>query len=291
MNAIGFTIRRVARSFGLKNEMNRRMAITRELQLLAEAEELLGHVAWRDSENIQEAAEGYYQIRDLEAEAIGLRKEIRGLETENNTLLAEQEDLEGSLERQIAQLSDAKFEAMQRTIAWMNEIENLKIDSEITRKKYSGMKLRLKSHTDSGAGQEEIDAARNNLIQLKEEFALETKEIVNRQTLVEETDAEISSLEDQIAETRESARARITTLMNTVGKSSNLVARYGAKLGSIEKNITDLSFEMGNFLSNNVNNPTPEVREVIRKHRTLISKIVSLKSSIRFNRILAGQSV
>ena len=57
MNAIGFAIRRVARSFGLKNEMNRRLAITRELQLLAEAEAILGQVAWADSENIQEIAE------------------------------------------------------------------------------------------------------------------------------------------------------------------------------------------------------------------------------------------
>lgn len=290
MNAIGFTIRRVARSFGIKNEMNRRMAITRELQLLAEAEGLLGRIAWRDSENIQEIAEEFYQISDLEAEAKTLRKEIRELEKENDRLLDEQEELESSLERQISALTSAKSKAMQRTIAWMNEIENLKIDAEITRKKYSGMKLRLKSLIGAEGAEEDLETSRNNLIRLKEEYAAETQEIVGKQNRVKETEEEITDLEDRIAATREDARARITTLMNEVGKSSNLVARYGAKLGSIEKTITDLTYGVGSFLSNNADNPTPEIRKVIHKHRSLVSKLSTLKSSIRFNRILAGQA-
>ena len=290
MNAIGFAIRRVARSFGLKNEMNRRLAITRELQLLAEAEAILGQVAWADSENIQEIAEEFYQVRDYEIEAGELRKEIRNLERENDRLLTEQEGLENALEKQISALTKSKAKEMQQSIALMNEIENLKIDAEITRKKYSGMKLRLKSLIESGAPDHELDEVRQNLTQLKEDYAVETKEIVEKQDGVHAAELEITRLEDEVISTREAARARITTLMNEVGKSSNLVARYGAKLGAIEKAIGDLTFSVGSFLSNNTDNPTPEIKEVIHKHRGIVSKIVSLKSSIRFNRILAGQA-
>ena len=172
----------------------------------------------------------------------------------------------------------------------MNEIENLKIDAEITRKKYSGMKLRLKSLRDEEASGEDIENARQNLLRLKDEYAAETKEIVGKQNAVQDAEEEIVELEDKIAETREHARTRITTLMNEVGKSSNLVARYGAKLGSIEKTIGDLTFGVGSFLSNNSDNPTPEIKQVIHKHRSLVSKLTALKSSIRFNRILAGQT-
>ena len=78
--------------------------------------------------------------------------------------------------------------------------------------------------------------------------------------------------------------------MNEVGKSGNLVARYGAKLGSIEKHIGDLAHNVGRFLSRNADNPTPEIKSVIHKHRGLISRLNSLKASIRFNRILSGQT-
>jgi chromosome segregation ATPase len=289
MNAIGFAIRRIARSFGIKNEMNRRMSITRELQFLAEAEAILGRMSWVDSENIQEIAEEFYQIREQEADAKELRKEIRQLERENNTLLAEQEALEGDLEKQINQLTSGKTTEMQRTIALMNEIENLKIDAEITRKKYSGMKLRLKSMIDSGAPDEELEVVRKNLVQLKGEYAAETKQVVDKQADVLHSESEITHLENRVSDLREDARSRISSLMNDVGKSSNLVARYGAKLGGIEKSIGDMTYSVGSFLSSNVDNPTPEIKEVIHKHRSMISKVNALKSSIHFNRILTGQ--
>ncbi|MFT4551071.1 MAG: DNA repair exonuclease SbcCD ATPase subunit [Verrucomicrobiales bacterium] len=290
MNAIGFAIRRVARSFGIKNEMNRRMAITRELQLLAEAEAILGRIACTDSENIEEIAEEFYQVRDLEAEAVELRKEIRHLEIENDRLLVQQEKLEENLENQIGELTRGKSGQMQRTIALMNEIENLKLDAEITRKKYSGMKLRLKSLIDSDAPEEELELARQNLIRLKAEYSAETKQIVGKQADVRNTEQAITDLENKVTNLREDARARITSLMNDVGKSSNLVARYGAKLGSIEKNIGDLTYSVGSFLSNNSDNPTAEIKTVIHKHRAIISRLNSLKASINFNRILSGQA-
>lgn len=289
MNAIGFAIRRVARSFGLKHEMNRRLALTRELQLLAEVESILGRAAWVDSENIQEIAEEFYQIRDYEVEAKELRLEIRKLDHENDKLLGEQEKLEGVVEDQIAELSAGKGSAMQRSIALMNEIENLKLDAEITRKKYSGMKLRLKSLIESGAPEEDLESARQSLTKLKEEYSAETKQIVDKQAEVHDTEVAITALEEQVSERRERARERITSLMNDVGKSSNLVARYGAKLGAIEQEIGDLTFSVGSFLSNNIDNPTPEIKSVIRKHRNIISKIEALKASVRYNRILSGQ--
>ena len=291
MNGIEFAIRRVARSFGLKFEMGRRMAITRELQLLAEAESILGRVAWPDVENIQEIAEEFYQIRDYEGEIKGLRREIRTLERENDNLLGEQERLEEDLENQISNLVGVKSEQMQNSIASLNEIENLKMDAEITRKKYSGVKLRLKSLTEGGAPEEELEEVRQSLVQLKEEYSSDTKLIVDKQEMVQAAERQVTGIEDQVTELRSSAKERITQLMNENGKSANLVARYGAKLGGIEKEISDLSFSIGSFLSNNSDNPTPEIKQVVRKHRGIIGKIESLKKSINYNRILSGQEI
>jgi len=289
MNAIGYAIRRVARSIGIKSEMNRRRAITREMQLLAEAESTLGRAAWSDSENIEEIAEEFYQIRHLKAEAMKVKNEIRALEKENNRLLSEQEQLEAVLEGKIATITAAKSKEMQRTVALMREVENLRIDAEITHKKYSGVRLRLKSLLDAQAPADALEPVRVNLAQLKQEYAHETKQIVDRQEDLKVSDAEIFRLENLIADTREGARSRLSTLMGEVGRSSNLLARHSAKLGSIEKAIGDLSFTVGSYLSSHSDDPTPEIKQVISKHRDLVSKITSLKSSIRFNRILSGQ--
>ncbi len=289
MNAIGYAIRRVARSIGIKSEMNRRRAITREMQLLAEAESILGRAAWSDSENIAEIAEEFYQIRHLKAEAMKVKNEIRALKKENNRLLSEQEKLEAVLEGKIATLSAAKSKEMQRTVALMREVENLRIDAEITHKKYSGARLRLKSLLDAQAPADALEPVRGNLAQLKQEYAHETKQIVDRQEDLKVSDAEIFRLENLIADTREGARSKLSALMGEVGRSSNLLARHSAKLGSIEKAIGDLCFTVGSYLSSHSDHPTPEIKQVISKHRDLVSKLTSLKSSIRFNRILSGQ--
>lgn len=289
MNAIGYAIRRVARSIGIKSEMNRRRAITREMQLLAEAESTLGRAAWSDSENIPELAEEFYQIRHLKAEAMKLKNELRALEEENRRLLSEQEKLEAVLEGKIAKVTAAKSKEMQRTVALMREVENLRIDAEITHKKYSGVRLRLKSLLDAQAPADALEPVRVNLAQLKQEYAHETSQIIDRQEDLKVSDAEIFRLENLIADTREGARSKLSTLMGEVGRSSNLLARHSAKLGSIEKAIGDLSFAVGSYLSSRSDDPTPEIKQVISKHRDLVSKLTSLKSSIRFNRILSGQ--
>ncbi|MGI9240273.1 MAG: hypothetical protein ACR2RV_05700 [Verrucomicrobiales bacterium] len=289
MNALGFTIRRIARSFGIKNEMNRRMAVTREMQLLAEAESSLGRAAWSDAENIEEVTEEFYQIRSLKDEVTTIKEEIRSFERENQRLRARQEDLELKLDGKIDDLIASKSKEMQRTVALIKEVEHLRTDAEMTRKKYSGVRLRLRSLLESNAPEKELAAERNSLTRLKQEYASETKQILEQQAEVKRSDAEIVRLEDQIASTRASARAEISTIMGEVGRSSNLLARYTAKLGAIEKSIADLTFSIGTYLSQNSDNPTPEIQQVINKHRSIISRLSALKSSIRFNRILSGQ--
>jgi len=291
MNTLGFVIRRIARSFGIKNELNRRMAITREMQFLAEAEAILGRAAWKDSENIQEVAEEYYQVQQLESQSEKLRVEIAKLEVENERLLIQQENLESSLENRINTLTQEKSTTMQKAIALLNDIENLKIDAEITRKKYSGMKMRLKSFVETGADPEEIEEVTAKLAQLKEEYGDETNLMIEKQVGVRSCEAKVAELEKRVAATREEARQKITALMNEVGRSSNLVARCGAKLGAVEKKISDLTFEVGTFLSNNADNPTPEIKRVVQKHRGIVSRLNTLKTSIRYNRILSGQQV
>ena len=92
MNALSYTVLRLARSVGVNNRHMHLRAARNESTLLSEAEDLLGHMAWEDVEEVVDLAEEYWSIVELEGQKGELYDEIRTLEEENRKLSDEHED-------------------------------------------------------------------------------------------------------------------------------------------------------------------------------------------------------
>ncbi len=85
MNAIGFFLGRFAWQLGLRRERARWNAVTRETQQLAEAQDLLGKLAWPATESIERLSGDYWQLTDLQTQQQQLRAQSDQLTTENET--------------------------------------------------------------------------------------------------------------------------------------------------------------------------------------------------------------
>ena len=83
MNAIGFFTRRLLWQFGLKQERHRWSAVTRETQFLAEAQDLLGKLAWPQCDKIDDLSGEYWQILDLDKRQQEMRDQSETLTSEN----------------------------------------------------------------------------------------------------------------------------------------------------------------------------------------------------------------
>ncbi len=289
MNTFSYIVLRIARSFGIKGDRDRLLAARRESTLLSEAENLLGQMAWNDAEEIDELSEEYWKIKELQAQDVKFAAEIKGLESENERLMIEHDRLEEKLEDEIAVLADQKAEKMQEALSLMHQAEERKSDAELTKKKFTGMKTKYKVFVDSGESQEQLSEIMNTLHELKEQYAKEKKEIAGITDEIHRLEEEANGIEDEIGEVRERARERLTAMMAEVGKSSNLVARHSAKIGAISRAKKDLMYQVGAFLSVNAESPSPEIRRALRKHRQMLSKIATLRRSIRYNKILSGR--
>lgn len=292
MNSVSYAVLRIARSFGYGNRHGHLRAAQRENTFVSEAEGILGHMAWQDMEHIEDLAEEYWQIVEINAHQEKLRNEILALESENRNLSKDHDRLEANLDVRVQGLIDKKSEKMQAALSSMHELETLRDKSEFTRKRYNGLKTKYKVQTDQGVSSEELEVVRRELEELKQRHDEETHLIEEKTKLIHEFESKALNIDDQISKVRQEAKGRITAMMTEVGKSSNFVAKHSAMIGSLERQKNELTLKIGQYISSFAQDKRsasiPKYRAILNKHGKILSKIQSLQKSIKYHRLLGG---
>ncbi len=289
MNTFGYIVRRLARTFGYKNEQERLVTARREGLLLNEAEYLLGQFAWKDAENIEELADEYWKILEVDGQLANLQTEIRGLENENERLASIHKGLEDEIAGDIATLVAEKTQKMQDSIALMHKAQNRRAGAEATRKKFDGLKTKHKVLSGQGGTRQELDAIAIAMRELKSVYNDDRQRLADITAKIREAEAAATAVEQRIVARREESRQKLAAMMSELGKSSNVVAQHSARIGALERTRRDLVFAVGTFLSRNSQSKDPSIRAVVRKHRGIVAKISVLQQSINYNRILSGR--
>jgi chromosome segregation ATPase len=289
MNTFGYIVRRLARTFGYKNEQERLVNARREGMLLNEAEYLLGQFAWKDVEHIEELADEYWKILEVDGQLAKLQTEIRGLENENERLAALHKGLEEEIAGDIMALTSEKTRKMQGSIALMHEAQDCRAGAEATRKKFDGLKTKHKVLSEKGGTSEELDGIALAMRELKSVYNEDRKRLADITSRIREAEAAAVAVEKKIVARREESRQKLAAMMSELGKSSNVVAQHSARIGALERTRRDLVFAVGTYLSRNSQSKDPIIRPVVRKHRGIVAKISVLQQSINYNRILSGR--
>ena len=289
MNTFGYIVRRLARSFGFRNERERMVVARREAQLLSEAENILGQMAWEHTENIEELSNEYWQIKEISAKQITLSEEITLYEAENRRLQEEHDKLEAQIESQIEAMNQRKAEKMKEAMQLMHQAEEKRHRAELTTKKFSGTKTKYKVLSQQGGEKSQLDEVLQSLQKLKEIYAGQKAEIQANSAEIQQKEQEAAEILEEINQCRSKAREQLTAMITEVGKSSNLVAKRSAELGSLSRTKKQLIYDVGTFLSINSESKNPEIRKVLNRAKGLISKIKTLRRSIAFNNLLSGR--
>ena len=78
--------------------------------------------------------------------------------------------------------------------------------------------------------------------------------------------------------------------MLEIGRRSKQIAEISARLGSFESQKNEFSFQIGQYLSSQIDNPDPAVRKVLSRFGPLVGRIRYLKRSIQYNQRLARRA-
>jgi chromosome segregation ATPase len=291
MNAIGFFMRRLAWQFGIKQERNRWSAVTRETQLLAEAQDLLGKLAWPLCDEIEDLSGEYWQILDLDKRQQDMRDQSENLTTDNEAAQEKLYEIEDRYEHQVQAILSRKRELMEKAVIIMNDVEEIKSSDSDTRRRFGSLKAKLEVlKRQDGDYAEEIEKTRTTLVKLKESHAKDLAEIAARESEVEKLEQAVQRIDEEVTSRREQLRNETAELVQEIGKRSKQIAELSAKIGSIDTQKGEMSFLMGQYLSNAIDGKDRTVDKALHPYRPIVAKIKSLRTSIQYNQRLARRA-
>ena len=279
---------RLAWQFGIKGERARWGAVTRETQLLAEAQDLLGKLSWPGLESADDISGEYWMLRDLDGQQQTLRDSVETMISENENAQDRLYDIEDRYEQQVQGIQGRKKELMEKAVVIMEDVEQIKDRDSDTRRRFSSLKAKLEVlKKQDGDYTAEIEKTRTQLVKLKEEHTRDLSDIAARESEVEKLEQGVTRLDEEIATRRDAMREETTDLVAEIGRRSKLIAENSAKIGSLDTRKGELSFRIGQYLSNNLDSKDQGIQAVLRDFRPIVTKIKDLRTSIQYNQRLA----
>lgn len=291
MNAFGYFLHRFGSRLGIhSSERHRWAAINRETQILSEAEDLLGRLAWPDVKGLDELSGEYWQIRDLEQQQLVLREQSQEADERNEALKEQLHEMQETAEQQFQSLRDRKSKTMEKALGLMHDIEELKGWKEETKKKFLNLKSKIELMQRLGQADEkisgEVEKTESAMTKLKEEFSGDLGDIKEKTDQIEALEKEVSGLDQELVEGKARLKRDTAERNAEVGRLSKQIADLSAKIGALENTKSGFHFTVGHFLSNHIETRDPEIVPVLRKHRQLISRILYYRRSIAYNQRL-----
>lgn len=284
MNSLQFQFCRIGRIFGIRRDRQRMAAMTRETQFLHEAVELLGRAAWQDTQSIDDLAVEFWQIKDVEKQQVDLRESMESIREDNTRLENERVEIESRFNEEINGLKEDKIDHMSDALELMRDNDTQKAELERVKRRYAGMKLRLKAVAEEHGDGVGLDAnsLNSSMEELKANYSGIQQEIDGRAKTIKENEATIASIDLNLGEKRQAMKTATSDIVSKIGKGSKQLADISAKIGSLQNSKNALANRIGRFLSQNIENPSQEIRSVLSKHRALTSKIRYFRQSIGY---------
>lgn len=290
MNAFGYFLHRFGSRLGLSSERHRWTAINRETQILSEAEDLLGRLAWSDVKEIDELSGEYWQIRDLEQQQHTLRLQSQEADDRNESLKEKLHDMQDGAEHRFQALRERKTRRMEEALGLVRDIEELKGWKEETKKKFLNLKSKIELMKRLGQADDqisgEVEKTESAMAKLKEEFSGDLGDIKAKTDQIEALEKEVTSLDQELAEGKARLKQDTAELNVEIGRLSKQIADLSAKIGALENTKSGFYFTVGHYLSNHIDTRDKKIWPVLRKHRQLMSRIVYYRRSIAYNQQL-----
>lgn len=286
MNAFGYVYRRVLWQFGIKRVKKRWEIANKELQVLKEAEDLLGRVAWREADDVDELTGEFWQLRNIEGQEQELENEIERLTDENEGLEDEIFDLTEDLHEEIDQLVEQRNEVAEDVDQYLLEIEEIREEAAEIRRRFDGHKVKYKVLKEQSGSEEDLENIQGVLKELREQFNERKDLTISRNEQIESVETRLLQVDEAIHAKRTEIGQKTAKISQKIGENSKRLADCMAKLGAYERERSDLQSKIGLYLSANPTG-TAGLRKATQKHMDLVGRINYFRKSIQYNQRLA----
>ena len=191
MNRFDYATRSIAARFGVVAPRHYLRNATEETILLKEAEVLVGKMAWRDLEAVDELTAEYWRLRQLDAEERKLQELLETSRAEHERV----QDLATKPET----VFSAKLDEVQARLEAEREVLTVRLqalqdeikEAERLRKRFNGLKLKLTVLKAENAPPDQLESVRADLQDVKGQYGQISRQVENLRE-------EIRLLEDKV---------------------------------------------------------------------------------------------
>ncbi|HUF63188.1 MAG TPA: hypothetical protein VMN36_14015 [Verrucomicrobiales bacterium] len=286
MNAFGYIVRRTFWQLGYKRQKRRWRAANTELQYLKQAEDLLGKIAWKDVEEVEELTGEYWQLKDIEKQQEQLQVRIDELERQNDELEDTYLDISEEIETQVEQIEERRAEVAEEVDALLLEVEDLREEAAQIRRHFDGLKVKYRVLKSEGGDPVQLEEVQERLRELQAQFNERKQLSQDRSLLIEGVEGRLSKIDEELEAKQKEFTERTSGISIQIGEVAKRLADCIARSGALERQKRELQSRVGLYLSANPNG-SPALREATRKHADLIGKINYFRKSIQYNQRLA----
>ena len=286
MNAFGYVFRRVLWQFGIKRAKKRWEVANRELQILKEAEDLLGRVAWRDADEVEELTGEFWQLRNIEGQEEALNAEIERLREENEDLEDQIFDITDDIHDQIDKLIEQRNQIAEEVDTYLLEIEEIREEAAEIRRRFDGHKVKYKVLKEQNGDPEDLERIQEVLKDMREHFNERKEQTIERNKQIEEVESRLLQVDEKIHQKRQEIGQRSSKVSQKIGENSKKLADLMAKLGAYDRERRELQSKIGLFLSANPG-ASEGLRKATQNHMDLVGRINYFRKSIQYNQRLA----
>ena len=287
MNRIDYATRMIAARFGVVAPRHYLRNATEEAILLKEAEVLVGKMAWRDMENVEDLTAEYWRLRQLDTEERKLKEQVeinrsehervKELATKPETVFsAKLEEVQARLESEREILTD-RLQALQEEIK----------GAEKLRRRFNGFKIKLSVLKAEGARPEELEVVRGQLQILKGQYGEVARQVEGLREGIRLMEEKVRAIESEEANVRGQVSHHERILTREVSEVSRRLVETNSRLAVIEGEKKELFGAIGKYLCRGRQPDTAETKEVVRRLGPLVIRARGLAKSIEFNRRLA----
>ena len=287
MNRFQFILRRAAARFGLVAPRYYLRAATEESLMLKEAEILIGKIAWRELESVDELTNEYWRIRQLDSEQAKLEVKLEEAKAAMRQVQGEADSPETIFTAQLEEVQ-ARLENERNLLANKLKLLQSKIqEAELVRKKFNGLKLKLTVLKGEDAPEDSLAKVRDGLQATKQAYADLARDVENLRSEIVLQEEKVSAIESEEAGLLSRLSHRERNLTRNISDVSRKLIESNARMGVLESEKSELFSTIGRLLRTERDSESTAYRDVIHKFRPIIARARALATSIEFNRRLA----
>lgn len=287
MNRLEFLARKAAARLGVVAPRHYLRNATEESILLKEAETLIGKMAWRDLEHVEELTNEYWRIRQLDAEQTKLEEERDTAKEEMDRVQDDAATPETHFTPQLEKV-EARLDKERDTLTEkLRAMQDLIHKAEAVRKKFNGLKLKLSVLKGENATEQTLEGVRQELQDTKHKYGDMAREVENLRGEVQLIEEKIKGIESEMENLRARISHRERNLTREVSDVSRRLMEINSRLGILEGEKAELYCTIGRLLRVGRDTESEAYRDVLDRFAPIIQQARALSKSIDYNRRLA----